>query len=49
MHRSLSEQIDDRIDDWHEGRRTETTLREALGYDRWLGNPHLFPDRPLPP
>lgn len=45
--------VADRIDDWHEGRRPEATLRAALGmstaeYDRWLRDPAAIPDRPLP-
>ena len=48
-----NDEIDDRIDDWHEG-RVGGKLHEAVGwsredFDRWVVDHKDVPVRPLPP
>lgn len=45
--------LDQRIADWHDGKRSEQTLHEACGmtwdeWCAWVQDPAAIPDKPLP-
>lgn len=54
MAKPTEDEIEQRVEDWHEGRTKHGTLHEAMGwtweeYAVWLQRPQDVPDRPLPP